>query len=395
MPRDVSAEACSGLVGVAIGTASAQSENGYVAEILGWNPNAPGRWTIGSVAVTTTSGWSRARLGPYDFRITAPLLAQSLRAESPDVLHAYTDPHLLLGPSRHLKLLHYQTPVPEFPGWAYTHLVNRADAVVCCGRLIREEFLERVRFPAERVFEVHNGLDLARFEHTNGAELRREWGIPDDVPVVLFAGALVPEKGLHVLLEAVSGIEQLENIEIVVAGSASLWLTPENTNNRQSTAYENQIRQLASGLRMRWLGPVPASAMAGVYAAADVCVVPSTWDEPFGMVACEAMAAGTPVIASARGGLSQIVEQGETGLLVPSSNPEALRSALLTLISNTDWRLRIGANARERAREFSWESVARRLDDIYSEVGLRFGGAHDTDLTSAGVNSEHSLRRIR
>ena len=104
------------------------------------------------------------------------------------------------------------------------------------------------------------------------------------------------------------------------------------------------------------------------FAAADVCVVPSHY-EPFGLVAVEAMASGTPVIASDVGGLQFTVVSEETGLLAPPKNVEAFASAIDRIIGDLQWRDRLGINARKRVEEkFSWSGVASQLKDLYSRL---------------------------
>jgi glycosyltransferase involved in cell wall biosynthesis len=157
-------------------------------------------------------------------------------------------------------------------------------------------------------------------------------------------------------------------IEIVIAGSSELWLTPEHAASSAENQYVKQVREAAAGLNIRWLGSVPLDTMPSVYAACDICVVPSAWDDPFPLVACEAMAAGKPVIASRRGGLSQIVVDGETGLRVPSEDPSALRGALDTLLNSRELADILGEQARERSRQFSWNRIATQVDAIYQEL---------------------------
>jgi glycosyltransferase involved in cell wall biosynthesis len=369
VPRDLKTEPCSGLVGVAIGTAEAQASRGYMAQLFGWNPS-PGdkSWMIGNVEARAVRGWDWARLGPYDFRVTAPLIRLSQRAGAPHYVHAYTDPHLLLTRARSKRLLHFQTPVPERPSWTYTRLVNRADAVICCSKFIRDQFLTNVDFPEQRVFEVNNGLDLKRFASLDGASKRSEWGVDQDEVVVLFAGALVPEKGLLYLLKALQSLETDSRVRLVVAGSTRLWITPEATEQTAHSKYLESLQSAATGLSVEWLGAVSQDQMPHVYAAADICVVPSVWDEPFGLVASEAAAAGKAVIATNRGGLPQIIEDGETGFLVAPASSQALQSALDTLVDNPALRQTLGETARQRSSRFDWTNVAAQIDSIYQAL---------------------------
>jgi glycosyltransferase involved in cell wall biosynthesis len=369
LPRDSSTDACSGLVGAAIGIARAQVNQGHRAQVLGWNPGPGSRaWEIDGIEAYATPAWQWARVRNYDFRVIAPMLALTTRRGHADIMHAYVDPHLLLSPRAGVRLLHMQTPVPEQASGSYRWLVNRADGVVCCSEFIRSQFLERIDFPESRTFVVTNGVDPSRFEHGDGAALRRDLGIEPDTPVILFAGAITPEKGLLDLLRAASRLYLERNLHILVAGSAALWALPGSEHDEEDQ-YTRLVRHAAAGLPVTWLGSVPSAAMPDVYAAADVFVCPSAWDEPFGMVACEAMAAGKPVIASMRGGLPEIVVDGETGFLVPSEHPAALGAALDRLLADPVRAAEMGRNARVRSRNFSWSQIADQLEGIYAELG--------------------------
>jgi glycosyltransferase involved in cell wall biosynthesis len=371
LPRDLSTDACSGLVGSALGIAQAQAERGHRTQVFGWNPEAESTtWQLGSVEAFATKGWRWAKFGGYDFRVIAPMLTLASRSGRADVLQAYSDPHLLLALGASKRLLHFQTPVPENAPPTYTHLVRRADAVICCGKFIRDQFLERIDYPVERVFSVKNGIDSGRFDSANPLRMRDAWGIDPDTSIVLFTGALVPEKGLLYLLQAANRLQSRFNFEIVVAGSANLWLAPGVEGDSPGNAYLQQLREAAEGLRVRWLGSVPIRDMPDVYAAADICVCPSAWDDPFPLVACEVMAAGKPIIASRRGGLPEIVVDGETGLLIPSHDVTSLGSALKTILSNKSLAAQMGHKAKARSALFTWSNAAAELEAIYKELGV-------------------------
>ena len=118
---------------------------------------------------------------------------------------------------------------------------------------------------------------------------------------------------------------------------------------------------------MAFLGKRDQDALPDYYAAADVLVMPSHY-ESFGMVALEAMACGTPVIASRVGGLTYTVRDEETGLLVPDRDPQALAIAIHRVIKRDDLRWKLEANAARVAREFSWPIIADHILDLYRDV---------------------------
>ena len=170
-------------------------------------------------------------------------------------------------------------------------------------------------------------------------DIPSETGVEDTPPFVLYAGRLSREKGILELLQAADGIP------LVVAGDGPL---------------RNQVPGA--------LGFVPHEELARLYERAAVVAVPS-YREGFGVVCAEAMAHARPVVASAVGGLLDLVVDGETGLHVPPGDVVALRRALKTLLADDELRRRLGAAARERVRErFSWEAVTAATVAAYGEA---------------------------
>jgi glycosyltransferase involved in cell wall biosynthesis len=173
----------------------------------------------------------------------------------------------------------------------------------------------------------------------SGVELPPEVGPPAEPPEVLYAGRLSPEKGVLELVEAADGLP------LVVAG-------------------DGPLRDRVPGAR----GFVSHDELEELYARAAVVACPSR-REGFGVVCAEAMAHGRPVVATAVGGLLDLVVDGETGLLVPPRDPKALRAALERMLADADLRTRLGAAGRERIRErFSWDAVLDATVALYEEA---------------------------
>jgi glycosyltransferase involved in cell wall biosynthesis len=173
----------------------------------------------------------------------------------------------------------------------------------------------------------------------SGVELPREVGAEADPPEILFAGRLSPEKGVLELLEATQGLR------LVAAGDGPL-------RRRVPAA----------------LGFVPHDQLQQLYARAALVACPSR-REGFGVACLEAMAHGRPVVATAVGGLRDLVVDGQTGVLVPSRDPAALRAAFDRLLGDRELRRRLGSAGRERARRhFSWQTVTDATLDAYAEA---------------------------
>jgi len=173
----------------------------------------------------------------------------------------------------------------------------------------------------------------------SGVELPERVGEPAEPPEVLFVGRLSAEKGILELVQAADGMK------LVVAG-------------------DGPLRERVPGA----LGFVPHHELGPLYERAAVVAVPSH-REGFGVACAEAMAAGRPVVASAVGGLLDLVVDGETGLLVPPRDVPALRAALERLLADEELRRKLGAAGRERAREhFSWPAVTAATIEAYEEA---------------------------
>jgi glycosyltransferase involved in cell wall biosynthesis len=179
----------------------------------------------------------------------------------------------------------------------------------------------------------------------SGVDVPASVGEPDEPPHLLYAGRLSPEKGVLELVEAARGLP------LVVAGDGPL-------RDRVPDA----------------LGFVPHDELLRLYERAAVVVCPSR-HEGFGVVCAEAMAYGRPVVASAVGGLRDLVVDGRTGLLVPPEDAPALRAALERLLGDAELRRRLGVAARERAREsFSWDRAVSLTLRAYEDALVQTAG---------------------
>jgi glycosyltransferase involved in cell wall biosynthesis len=172
--------------------------------------------------------------------------------------------------------------------------------------------------------------------------------LPADGDFIMFAGALGPHKGLDILLEAWQGLDSA--IPLVLVGLSR----------------HDMPRQFPKGVIV--VENIPHGDVLDAWRHCAVAVVPSVWPEPFGLVAIEAMAAGRPVIASAIGGLVDIVVDGVTGILVPPGDAVALRTSIARILADPRQRLAMGLAARERAAGYSASIVVPQIERVYQEV---------------------------
>lgn len=181
-------------------------------------------------------------------------------------------------------------------------------------------------------------------------------------PRLVAVSRMVPRKGLDDIVKALSSVPEAE---LVIAGGPPASRLADDPEHQQLMARAESARVAD---RVRCLGGTDQAAIAALDRSADVFVAVPRY-EPFGIAPVEAMACGTPVVASAVGGLLDTVVHGVTGLHVPPRDPDALAAALRTLLGDSARRERLGSRASWRARkEFAWDVVARRMEDIYDEM---------------------------
>ena len=139
---------------------------------------------------------------------------------------------------------------------------------------------------------------------------------------------------------------------------------------REAAALRALVTELGVADQVRWMPPQPHDRLSALYRAADVCVVPSR-SESFGLVALEAAACGTPVVAAAVGGLTSIVVDGETGFLVDSRDPGAFSAPIARLLADPAFAAARGAAAEQRSRAYAWSMTAARLRRLFNDLAAR------------------------
>ncbi len=214
------------------------------------------------------------------------------------------------------------------------------------------------------------GVDTQRFYPIPLEIARQKLGLTEDKRLLLFVGRIEPLKGIETLFRAIAILAKetpclCDDICVSVIGGEG-----ENTEATRSLE-EERLRELREELGLEdlvtFLGSKAQDTLPYYYSAAYVVVVPSYY-ESFGMVAVEAMACSTPVIASKAGGLMYTIQDGITGFLFPANSPEALAEKLCLLLDEPDVRDKMGANAHKWAERFSWRNVADEIVVLYGEV---------------------------
>ena len=268
---------------------------------------------------------------------------------------------------KNLNLAEGETPEPMIRVQGETQVVAAAQALVANTDAEAASLVSLYDACPDIVHVVAPGVDLYTFTPGQGRSAARTVvGLPQDSLVVTFVGRIQPHKGPEVLIRATSELVKhsplLRNKLIVnVIGGAS----------GANTEEVDRLKELATWLAIddvvRFAPPVARGDLAQWYRAADLVVVPS-YSESFGLVALEAQACGTPVVATAVGGLRTAVADGISGVLVDGHDPKAWSSVITRLLQEPQRRVLLSMGAIEHASHFGWDATARGTLDIYDQV---------------------------
>lgn len=222
----------------------------------------------------------------------------------------------------------------------------------------------------QKIVTIPPGVDTSRFYPIEQEEAKEAINIPCKNRLLLFVGRIEPLKGLQNLLKAIALIRERRTPAetcyclVVIGGD------PNASIEAMSSEMIN-IKRLSKELGLEdlvvFLGKRAQDTLPYYYSAADILIMPSYY-ESFGMVALEAMACGTPVVASQVGGLPFLVQDGKTGFVVPGGDPEALVEPLMKLMNNDELRETMGKQAAEYALQYDWKLISERMIDVYQTL---------------------------
>lgn len=331
------------------------------------------------------------------FEAFARDLEMAARVEAPDIVHCHTwYTHLAgciarpLAGARLVLTTHSLEPhrpwKVEQLGTAYHATVwvertayQNADGIIAVSGAMKADVQELYGVPPERVRVIHNGIDPDEYRPRDEPDTLRRLGVDPAVPIILFVGRITRQKGILHLVRAIPHLAPGAQV-VLCAGAPD---TPE-IGEEMARLVEEARRESADPVI--WLSEMlPKKDIIALYSHAAVFVCPSVY-EPFGIINLEAMACETPVVASAVGGIPEIVVPGETGLLVPfepvggdSAEPRdpdafsrALAAAINVLMAAPERRAAMGRAARARVlANFSWRRIAELTLDFYHELLAR------------------------
>jgi len=281
---------------------------------------------------------------------TNTILASPLAARLTAVPHVWSIHELMVEPATVRSALHYM--IPRF-----------STRVVTVSQAVREHMLKDAAKFADRFTFVRGAIDVEPFLNAKGrARVRAEWGVRDDEVLIGMAGRVTRWKGQSVFVQAAKLIAE-RHPEAKFAAVGGVFDTEKFYMDR----FRKEVHD--AGLESKLTINDFRADMPDVFAAFDIFVLPSILPEPFGLVVIEAMASGKPVVATAPGGPSETVVDGETGFLVPPSDASAIAKALEVLLADPQKRISMGEAGRRRAREvFSLPRYVTEFEELYDAV---------------------------
>ncbi len=247
-------------------------------------------------------------------------------------------------------------------------IVRFADRVIAATPVEEEQLVGLYGADPARIRVIPPGVDLERFHPIPPARAKEKVGLGPNCRVILFVGRIEPLKGIDTLLWAISLVRRKRPDLVcgmcvpIIGGNPYRIEDNDEMVRLQALRKALEIEEVVT-----FLGAQDQDVLQYYYAAAEMVVMPSDY-ESFGMVALEAMACGTPVIASDVGGLSHLVRHGRTGYRVPARDPGALAEKIIRLLTDEGLRRRMGQRAACWAEGYAWPLIADRIEAVYDEL---------------------------
>ena len=267
---------------------------------------------------------------------------------------------------KNLTLAQGDSPEPAIREIGEEQVVTAADRLVANTHAEAKELIELYHADPNRVRVVHPGVDLEVFVPGNQIAARKDLGVAEDAIVLLFVGRIQPLKAPDVLIEAAAEIlkrnpELRNRLVVAICGG------PSGSGLERPDALVNLADQLGISDIVKFVPPTSRAELVEWFQAASVCVVPS-YSESFGLVAIEAQACGTPVIAARVGGLPTAVRDGISGVLVDGHEASTWADQILTVVTNDALRTKLSTGAIAHASNFGWEDTTDKLISVYNEA---------------------------
>lgn len=243
-------------------------------------------------------------------------------------------------------------------------VLRRADRVIAAtiAEVTQLRFLYKA--PANKLVVIPPGVDVSHFYPIPADEAKLYVGLKPDDRMILFVGRIEPLKGVDTLIQAMSCLQLTgkQRVHLAIIGGDPA-ASPREMS-AEMARLQKLCDDLAVGQTVVFLGKRDQDKLPYYYSAAELVVMPSHY-ESFGMVALEAMACGTPVIASEVGGLAYLVKDGETGFTIPDQEPETLCEKISWLLNDDEMHQTMSQRAVEYAQNYAWDKIASQIVDVY------------------------------
>lgn len=254
-------------------------------------------------------------------------------------------------------------PEPDRRVHAESEVIACSDAILASCTAEASQLTQLYGADPDRIEIVPPGVDHAFFSPGDRRGARAALGLGDH-PVVLFVGRIQPLKGVDVAVRTLAALAHPDAVLVVVGGASGA------VGDHEVERVQKLAADLGVADRIHWVDPQPHHLLSTYYRAADVCLVPSR-SESFGLVALEAAACGTPVVAAAVGGLRTIVAHGGTGFLVDGRDPAAYAGYVEQILDSPVLAAELSAAAAHRATGYTWSTTAGRLRRLHSDLMAR------------------------
>lgn len=246
-------------------------------------------------------------------------------------------------------------------------VLRRVDRVIVAtlAELMQLRFLYKA--DVDKLTVIPPGVDVSHFYPIPADEAKMYVGLKPDDRMVLFVGRIEPLKGLDTLIEAMSALQlkETQRVHLAIIGGDPA-ASPQEMS-AEMARLQKLCDDLSMGQTVVFLGKRDQDKLPYYYSAAELLVMPSHY-ESFGMVALEAMACGTPVIASEVGGLAYLVKDGETGFTIPDQEPDTLCEKISWLLNDHDLRRSMSERAVKYAQDYAWEKITSQIVDVYQDL---------------------------
>lgn len=248
-------------------------------------------------------------------------------------------------------------------------VMDKTDRIIVATEDEAEKIEQYYQVDTNKIKVIPPGVDTSRFYPIQIDEAKAVIGVPKDESMILFVGRIEPLKGVDRLIRAMANLHKSDVFSecphylIIIGGDPD---TPHNMNH-EMVRLQNLCKELNMQDLVLFLGKKDQDTLPYYYSAAEMVVVPSYY-ESFGLVALEAMACGTPVIATQVGGLSYVVKNGVTGFTIPIDDAYALEEGLSQLICKPEVRRTMSLNGIEYAQSFSWDKITPKIIEQYQNL---------------------------